>query len=84
MTFRDVFAVREFQALFAAHVLSVIGDQFARLALAILVFERTGPAGLAALTFALTFLPDLVGSPLLHHPDGRRVKIKRKDFPRVA
>lgn len=64
-TFRDVFAVAEFRALFAAQVLSVIGDQFARLALAVLVFDRTGSAGLAALTYALTYLPDLVGGPLL-------------------
>lgn len=64
-TFRDVFAVAEFRSLFAAQVLSVIGDQFARVALAVLVFDRTGSAGLAALTFALTYLPDLVGGPLL-------------------
>ncbi len=64
-TFRDVFAVAEFRALFAAQVLSVVGDQFARVALAVLVFERTGSAGLAALTYAMTYLPDLVGGPLL-------------------
>ncbi len=51
--------------MFAAQVLSVVGDQFARVALAVLVFGRTGSAGLAALTYALTFLPDLVGGPLL-------------------
>lgn len=65
MTFRDVFAVGEFRAMFAAQVLSVAGDQLARVALAVLVFGRTGSAGLAALTYALTFLPDLVGGPLL-------------------
>jgi len=64
-TFRDVFAVGEFRALFAAQVLSVVGDQFARVALSVLVFDRTGSAGLAALTYALTFLPDLIGGPLL-------------------
>lgn len=64
-TFRDVFADREFRALFAAQVLSEVGDQFARVALAVLVFRRTGSAGLSALTYALTFLPDLVGGPLL-------------------
>ncbi len=64
-TFRNVFAVAEFRWLFAAQVLSVVGDQFARVALAVLVFDRTGSAGLAALAFALTYLPDLVGGPLL-------------------
>jgi len=64
-TYREVFAVGEYRALFAAQVLSVVGDQFARVALTVLVFERTGSAGLAALTYALTFLPDLLGGPLL-------------------
>lgn len=64
-TYREVFAVGEYRALFAAEVLSVAGDQFARVALTVLVFERTASAGLAALTYALTFLPDLLGGPLL-------------------
>ena len=64
-TYGEVFAVAEFRALFAAQVLSVVGDQFARVALTVLVFERTGSAGLAALTYALTFLPDVAGGPLL-------------------
>jgi MFS family permease len=64
-TYREVFAVGEYRALFAAQVLSVVGDQFARVALTVLVYERTGSAGLAALTYALTFLPDLLGGPLL-------------------
>ncbi|MBV8932191.1 MAG: MFS transporter, partial [Kutzneria sp.] len=34
-------------------------------ALSVLVFERTDSAGLTALTYALTFLPDLVSGPLL-------------------
>jgi len=63
--YREVFAVQEFRALFAAHLLSVVGDQFARVALAVLVFDRTGSAGLTALVYALTFLPSLVAGPLL-------------------
>ncbi|NEA30343.1 MFS transporter [Streptomyces sp. SID13031] len=64
-TYRDVFAVAEFRWLWAALVGSVIGDQLARVALAVLVFDRTGSAGLSALTYALTFLPDIAGGPLL-------------------
>src|SRR5829696_7981267 len=64
-TYGEVFAVAEFRALFAAQVLSVVGDQFARVALTVLVFDRTGSAGLAALAYALTFLPDVLGGPLL-------------------
>lgn len=63
--YRDVFAVGEFRALFAAHLLSIVGDQLARVALAVLVFDRTGSPALAALTYALTFFPELVGGPLL-------------------
>lgn len=64
-TYGEVFAVPEFRWLWSAQLTSVIGDQLARVALAVLVFDRTGSAGLAALTYALTFLPDVVGGPLL-------------------
>ncbi|MFL6143413.1 MAG: MFS transporter [Labedaea sp.] len=63
--FGEVFAVGEFRALFSGQVLSIGGDQLARVALALLVFDRTKSAALTALTYALTFLPDLVGGPLL-------------------
>jgi MFS family permease len=63
--FGEVFAVGEFRSLFTAHILSIAGDQLARVALALLVFDRTGSAALTALTYALTFLPDLIGGPLL-------------------
>ncbi|GAA0930487.1 MFS transporter [Kribbella koreensis] len=64
-TYRDVFAVAEFRWLWGALLGSVIGDQLARVALAVLVFDRTGSAGLSALTYALTLLPDIAGGPLL-------------------
>jgi predicted MFS family arabinose efflux permease len=60
-----VFAVGEFRALWTAHALSVAGDQLARVALTVLVFDRTHSPAWTALTYALTFLPDLVGGPLL-------------------
>ncbi|HEY0636663.1 MAG TPA: MFS transporter [Pseudonocardiaceae bacterium] len=63
--YRDVFAVPEFRALFGAQLLSVVGDQFARVALAVLVYDKTGSATLTALTYALTFLPSIVAGPLL-------------------
>jgi MFS family permease len=64
-TFRAVFRVGEFQSLWWAQVLSIMGDQLARVALTLLVFARTHSAALTALTYALTFLPDLIGGPLL-------------------
>ncbi|WP_145814369.1 MFS transporter [Kribbella amoyensis] len=62
---RDVFGLAEFRALFLAGVLSVAGDQLARVALSVLVYERTASAGLTALTYALTYIPDLLFGPLL-------------------
>lgn len=63
--FREVFAEPRFRALWIAQLLSVVGDQVARVALAVLVFAETSSAALTALTYALTFLPDLVAGPLL-------------------
>jgi MFS family permease len=56
-----VFAIGEFRALWLAQLLSVAGDQLARVALTVLVFDRTHSAFLTALTYALTFLPWLAG-----------------------
>lgn len=63
--FRDVLGVREFRALWAAELLSVLGDQFARVALAVLVYNRTSSELLSALTYALTFVPAVLGGALL-------------------
>jgi MFS family permease len=64
-SYREVFAVREFRWLWTAQMLSFAGDQFAQVAIAILVFRRTDSAFLTALTYALTYLPPIVGGPLL-------------------
>jgi predicted MFS family arabinose efflux permease len=64
-SYRSVFAIPEFRRLWAAHALSVVGDQLARVAITILVYERTRSAGLAAVTYALTYLPDFVGGAAL-------------------
>jgi predicted MFS family arabinose efflux permease len=60
-----VFAVREFRVLWAAELLSVLGDQVARVALAVLVYSRTGSGAAAAGVYALTYLPALLGGLLL-------------------
>ena len=62
--YRDLFANGEFRAIWIAEVVSSGGDQIARIALSVLVFDRTRSATLAALTFALTFLPALFGPVL--------------------
>jgi MFS family permease len=64
-TFRDVFAVAEFRALWLAQLLSVAGDQLARVALTILVYDRTRSALLAAITFVVSIVPTFIGGVTL-------------------
>jgi MFS family permease len=62
---RNVLAIREFRALYFAQTLSVIGDQLARVAIATLIFTRTGSALLTGASYAVSYLPWLAGGPLL-------------------
>jgi MFS family permease len=64
-TYREVFAVKEYRALFAAHLTSLLGDQAAKVALAILVLDRSDSPLLAALAYAVGYLPWIVGGPVL-------------------
>ncbi|MCW2701489.1 MAG: Arabinose efflux permease family protein [Blastococcus sp.] len=64
-TFREVFAVREFRPLFGTFLLSTAGDELARVALTVLVYQRTSSPLLSALTFAIGHLPWLLGGPVL-------------------
>ncbi|MFD8498591.1 MFS transporter [Amycolatopsis sp. NPDC059657] len=57
----------EYRALWFAEALSSAGDQLAKVALAILVYSRTGSALWAAAVYALTFLPALAGGLGLSH-----------------
>ena len=59
--FRDVFGLAEFRALWLAQMLSASGDQLARVALTVLVYDRTRSALLAAVTFAASVVPTFVG-----------------------
>jgi MFS family permease len=59
--FRDVFGSGEWRAIWLAYLLSVAGDQLAKVALTVLVFQRTGSALWTALTYALTYLPWVIG-----------------------
>ena len=60
-----MFSVAEFRALWAAQLLSVIGDQLARVALTVLVYDRTRSALLAAITFVVSIVPTFVGGVTL-------------------
>jgi predicted MFS family arabinose efflux permease len=78
-TFRDVFAIAEFRALWSAQLLSVAGDQLARVALTVLVYQRTRSPLLAAVTFTASLVPNFLGgmllSPIADRLPRRRVMI---------
>ncbi|MCG7523756.1 MFS transporter [Streptomyces sp. OfavH-34-F] len=61
----SLFQLGEFRTLWAAYAQSILGDQLARVALSLLVFERTESPGWTAATYALTTLPALVSGVLL-------------------
>lgn len=65
LSYRDALASRELRALLAAQLVSVGGLSIAAVALTILVYRRTASPLLASLTFALSFLPYLLGAGLL-------------------
>lgn len=60
-----VFRVREFRAVFAAHLMSLLGVVVCEISLTVLVYELTGSPLMSALAFAVGFLPYLVGGTLL-------------------
>ncbi|MBB5116920.1 MFS transporter [Streptomyces eurocidicus] len=60
-----VLAVREFRAVFGAHLLSLLGIVVGEIALSVLVYRLTGSPAMSALAFALGFLPYVAGGTLL-------------------
>ncbi|MFF8915056.1 MFS transporter [Streptomyces sp. NPDC015032] len=61
----NLMRLSEFRTLWAAYAQSILGDQLARVALSLLVFERTDSPGWTAGTYALTTLPALLSGVLL-------------------
>ena len=51
-SYREIFAIGEFRAIWSAQVLSCAGDQVAQVAIAILVYGRTHSPFLTALAYA--------------------------------
>lgn len=64
-TFREVFDQREFRAVFTAGALSWVGDYVAKAAVTLLVYQQTESVALSAAAFAVSYLPWLLGGPLL-------------------
>ena len=65
MSSREVFAGTEFRALWSAQLLSSAGDQLAQVTIGFVVYAKTGSPFLAALAYALTYLPSLLGGQAL-------------------
>jgi MFS family permease len=64
-SYRELFAVGEFRALWTSYILSVAGDRLALVALALLIYDRTRSPLLAAVAYAAGYLPYLVGALFL-------------------
>ncbi len=71
-TFRDVFAVREFRALWFSEVLSVAGDRLALVAITLLVYNHTRSPLLAAIAYASGYVPWVIGGLFLADLADRR------------
>ncbi|MDG4820299.1 MFS transporter [Asanoa sp. WMMD1127] len=64
-TFREVFGQREYRAVFAASALSWLGDYISKAAVTVIVYHESQSVALSAAAFAISYLPWLVGGPLL-------------------
>ncbi len=60
-TFRQVLAVPVYRTVFLTRALAIGADTLRTVALSVLVFTATGSALLGALTFGISFLPQVVG-----------------------
>lgn len=63
--FGTALRVRAFTVLYVAETQSMAGDQLARVAVSVLVFQRTASAAATAVTYALTYLPAVIGGLFL-------------------
>lgn len=64
-TFRQVLAVPIYRTVFLTRALAIGADTLRTVALSVLVFTTTGSALLGALTFGISFLPQVVGGLVL-------------------
>jgi MFS family permease len=64
-TFRDVLAEPVFRAVFVSRSLAVGADTLRTVALSVLVLTATGSALLSAMTFGVSFIPQVVGGLVL-------------------
>lgn len=65
VTFREVFAVREYRAIYASLLVNWLGDYLAKAAVTVLVYQQSQSVLLAAAAFAISYLPWVIGGTLL-------------------
>jgi MFS family permease len=65
VTFRDVFAVVEYRAIYFSLLVNWVGDYLARAAITVLVYQQSHSVLLSAASFAINFLPWVVGGTVL-------------------
>ncbi|WP_433376156.1 MFS transporter [Actinoplanes sp. CA-142083] len=65
VTFRDVFAIREYRAIYTSTQVNWIGDYLAKAAVTLLVYQQSDSVLLSAAAFGVSFLPWIIGGTLL-------------------
>ena len=73
--YRTVLANREFAGMLVSQALSTSGDQLARIAVAVLVYGRTGSDLAASATYAVSYLTYLLAGPVLSAVSDRRPRL---------
>ncbi|MFF5290872.1 MFS transporter [Paractinoplanes globisporus] len=65
VTFRDVFALREYRAIYSSLLVNWVGDYLAKAAVTLLVYQQSDSVLLSAAAFGVSFLPWIIGGTLL-------------------
>lgn len=65
VTFREIFSVGEYRAVYLSLVVNWLGDYLARAAITVLVYQQSKSVLLSAAAFAVSFLPWIIGGTLL-------------------
>jgi MFS family permease len=65
VTFREVFAIREYRAMYSSLLVNWLGDYLAKAAVTVLVYQQSKSVLLSAAAFAVSYLPWIIGGTLL-------------------
>lgn len=63
-TYADVCRVRPFRVLFAGRTIAILAASFRTVALSMLIYDLTRSPALAALTYGISFMPQVIGASL--------------------